>query len=120
MFIDFEAVKAAVSIEDAANMLKLTLKASSNQFRTCCPACGNEDERTIVITPSRGLFYCFDAKQLSGSRSAHYWAGRQDAAQFLAPKEATVPQAPTRRVEKQEKSATKKGSDKNSPLRGRF
>jgi hypothetical protein len=28
MFIDFKAVKAAVSIEDVANMLKLTLKVS--------------------------------------------------------------------------------------------
>jgi hypothetical protein len=53
-YVDFKAIKAAVSIEDAANLLKLALKKS--------PACGNDDERTIVLTPSRGLFYCFDAQ----------------------------------------------------------
>jgi DNA primase len=118
MFLDFKAIKAAVSIEDAANLLKLTLKKSGAQFRSTCPACGNDDERTIVLTPARGLFYCFDAK-VGGDCLAlvQHITGLevQEAAHFLAPKEATVPQAPTRRVEKQEKSATKpsaKGFDK--------
>ena len=62
MFIDFKAIKASVSIEEAANSLMLTLKKSGAQFRTSCPACGNDNERTIVLTPARGLFYCFDAK----------------------------------------------------------
>ena len=95
MFIDFKAIKAAVSIEDAANLLKLPLKKSGNQLRSNCPACGNEDERIVVITPSRGLFYCFDAK-VGGDCLAlvQHITGLevQDAAQFLAPKEATVPQ----------------------------
>jgi hypothetical protein len=60
--IDFEAVKAAVSIEDAANVLKLSLKKTGNLLRGSCTGCGNEDERIVVITSSRGLFYCFDAK----------------------------------------------------------
>jgi DNA primase len=62
---------------------------------SCCPACGNEDERILVITPARGLFYCFDAK-VGGDCLAlvQHITGLdvQDAAQFLAPKEATVPQ----------------------------
>jgi hypothetical protein len=41
MYIDFKAIKAAVSIEDAANLLKLPLKKSGNQLRSNCPACGN-------------------------------------------------------------------------------
>ena len=94
-FIDFKAIKAAVSIEDAANLLKLTLKKSGAQLRSACPACSNDDERTIVLTPSRGLFYCFDAK-VGGDCLAlvQHITGLevQDAAQFLAPKEATVPQ----------------------------
>jgi DNA primase len=61
-YVDFKAIKAAVSIEDAANLLKLPLKKSGAQLRSACPACSNDDERTIVLTPSRGLFYCFDAK----------------------------------------------------------
>jgi DNA primase len=110
-FLDFKAIKAAVFIEDAANLLKLTLKKSGAQFRAACPACRNDDERTIVLTPARGLFYCFDAK-VGGDCLAlvQHITGLevQEAAQFLAPQEATVPPAPTRRVEKQEKSATKK------------
>jgi DNA primase len=94
-YVDFKAIKAAVSIEDAANLLKLPLKKSGNQLRSNCPACGNEDERIVVITPSRGLFYCFDAK-VGGDCLAlvQHITGLdvQDAAQFLAPKEATVPQ----------------------------
>ena len=95
VYVDFKAIKAAVSIEDAANLLKLTLKKSGNQLRSACPACGNEDERILVITPARGLFYCFDAK-VGGDCLAlvQHITGLdvQDAAQFLAPKEATVPQ----------------------------
>jgi DNA primase len=96
MYIDFKAIKAAVSIEDAANLLKLTLKANKNQLRGACPGCSNEDERILVITPARGLFYCFDAK-VGGDCLAlvQHITGLevQDAAQFLAPQEATVPQA---------------------------
>jgi DNA primase len=93
-FIDFKAIKAAVSIEDA-NLLNLTLKKSGAQLRSACPACSNDDERTIVLTPSRGPFYCFDAKVRGDCLAlVQHITGLevQDAAQFLAPKEATVPQ----------------------------
>ena len=36
-YVDFKAIKAAVSIEDATNLLKLTLKKSGNQLRSKCP-----------------------------------------------------------------------------------
>ena len=62
MFLDLRAIRAAVSIEDAAHLLKLRLKKSGNQLRSNCPSCSNEDECIFVITRSRGLFYCFDAK----------------------------------------------------------
>jgi DNA primase len=109
MFIDFKAIKAAVSIEDAANLLKLPLKKSGSQFRTVCPACASDDERTIVLTPSRQLWYCFDAK-VGGDCIAlvQHITGldAKDAASYLAPQEqtrsaeiprtskATVPQKP--------------------------
>src|SRR4029453_17209011 len=40
--VDFKAIKAAVSIEDAANLLKLPLKKSGNKLRGNCPACGKK------------------------------------------------------------------------------
>ena len=95
MFIDFREIKQRVSIEDAANLLNLTLKKASNQLRGVCPACGEGDERTLAITPSRNLFYCFSAKKGGDQLElvCHITGLEvQDAAQFLAPKEATVPQ----------------------------
>jgi DNA primase len=89
-FIDFKALKERVSIEDAANILKLDLKRSSNQLRGRCPACGNDDERILAITPGRNLFYCFDAK-VGGDCIAlvQHITGLdvQDAAAYLSPKE---------------------------------
>jgi DNA primase len=110
MFIDFKAIKAAVSIEDAANLLNLTLKKSGNQLRSGCPACKPDDERILVITPGRNLFYCFDAKK-GGDQielvSHITGLDAKDAASYLAPQERQADKAPgpTRRVEKQEKSA---------------
>ena len=107
-YVDFKAIKEAVSIEDAANLLNLSLKKSGNQLRTSCPACKPGDERILVITPGRNLFYCFDAK-VGGDCIAlvQHITGldAKDAASYLAPQErtrsaesprtskATVPQA---------------------------
>lgn len=93
-FIDFREIKQRVSIEDAANILKLTLKKSGNQLRGGCPACRNEDERILALTPSRDLFYCFDAKT-GGDCIAlvQHITGLdvQDAASYLAPQERKEP-----------------------------
>jgi hypothetical protein len=66
-----------------------------------CPACGNEDERTIVLTPARGLFYCFDAK-VGGDCLAlvQHITGLDVKTQPLSyplPGLLTIPQPPSRR-----------------------
>lgn len=62
-YIDFNEVKAAISIERAADLLNLQLSPSGNhQMRGPCPACQSGD-RTLVITPSKNLFYCFKSQQ---------------------------------------------------------
>lgn len=71
-------------------------------------ACGNDDERILVLTPSPGLFYCFDAK-VGGDCLAlvQHITGLdvQDAAAYLVPQQREEP-TPTRRQEKpKEKSA---------------
>jgi CHC2 zinc finger len=58
-YIDFAAVKAAHSIEDAAQRLGLKLSKSGAQFRAPCPACNSGGDRALVITPAKNLFYCF-------------------------------------------------------------
>lgn len=59
-YVDFAALKEAVSIEDVANLLDLKLKQAGNQYRCECPVHGG-GERGMVITPSKNLFYCFKA-----------------------------------------------------------
>jgi hypothetical protein len=61
-YIDFAALKQRVSIEQAARLLGLTLKQNGTQLRGPCPACGTTDQRALVLTPSKGMFYCHDAK----------------------------------------------------------
>src|SRR3954471_18947885 len=59
-FIDFAALKAAVSIDKVAEWLQLDLKKQANgQLRGCCAMHGGSNEREFVITPSKGLFFCF-------------------------------------------------------------
>lgn len=85
-YVDFEEVKKAVSIEDAAKWLKLDLKPSGNQFRCPCPTCGEGGERALAITPPE-KWYCFPGK-LGGDvirLVAHVRGiGQKEAAEELA------------------------------------
>jgi DNA primase len=56
---DFTVIKERVSIEEAAQSLGLELTKSGAQFRGPCPACQTGGARALVITPAKGLFYCF-------------------------------------------------------------
>jgi DNA primase len=58
-FIDFEAVKASKSIEDAVSFLGLEMVERNGQLRSTCPICGDEGERIFVVTPKKNKFYCF-------------------------------------------------------------
>ena len=60
-FIPFDELKQRYTIEQVAQRLNLTLKKSGETFRGPCPACGSGGERAIIITPSKGLFYCWAA-----------------------------------------------------------
>ena len=91
-YVDFRAVKAAVTIERAAKLLNLEVKPSSAQLRGPCPACGNDDPRILAITPAKGVYYCHDA-QVGGdciSLTAHILSlSMKDAAEWL---QETIPQ----------------------------
>ena len=55
--IEFIELKQRVSIERAAEMLGIKLKASGAQLRGACPVCKEGGERAFVITPGKGLYY---------------------------------------------------------------
>jgi len=91
-FIDFAAVKEAVSFTDAIQYLDLAMKKAGNQWRGACPACGGQ-ERGLVLTEGRG-YYCFsDKKGGDVIALASHVLGVQakEAAQFLAEKAGIVP-----------------------------
>lgn len=61
-YIDFAAVKEAVSIEEAVRKLGLQTVKSANQLRGVCPTCKSGDPRALAITPNKGLYFCFSAQ----------------------------------------------------------
>jgi hypothetical protein len=62
-YVDFAALKQRVSIEQTSGLLGLNTKPAGSQLRAACPNCKEGGERAIVITPEKGLFYCFPGKK---------------------------------------------------------
>jgi hypothetical protein len=62
-FIPFDELKQRYTIEQVAQHLGLVLKRSGETYRGPCSACGSGGERAIVLTPSKGLFYCWAAHE---------------------------------------------------------
>jgi hypothetical protein len=61
-FVDFAELKTRVSIEQAMQMLALSLTLHGAQYRGACPTCKTGGDRALIVTPAKGLFYCFAAK----------------------------------------------------------
>lgn len=85
-YIDFEAVKSQVKIEDAVSMLGLELKEKNGQLRGPCPVCEKGGPRAFCVTPAKQKWFCFgcqtggDVIQLAAHiRGEH----QKDAAHFL-------------------------------------
>src|SRR5271156_6760822 len=57
--IDFTELKQRVSIEQAADMLGIKTTKSGAQRRGTCPICKAGGDRAFVLTPVKGLYYCF-------------------------------------------------------------
>lgn len=67
--LDFAAIKDSVTIEQVMNLLSITARKSSGQYRCECPTHpGNS--RGLAITPGKG-FFCFSEKQ-GGDQIALY------------------------------------------------
>ena len=66
VFIDFAALKAKISIEQVLTMLQLNLKKQGERLRGVCPVCKSGGDRALVVTPDKGVFYCFGACKSGG------------------------------------------------------
>lgn len=58
-YVDFKELKSSVTIEQVVKMLGLNLRKQGNQLRGRCPIHKGTSEREFVITPGKGLFFCF-------------------------------------------------------------
>ncbi len=56
--VDFAALKRELTIEQIANWLQLETTKVNDQLRCRCPV-HDGGKRALVITPGRGVFYCF-------------------------------------------------------------
>ena len=61
-YVDFAELKSRISIERTVSMLSLSLNKAGAQPRGPCPVCNAGGDRALVVTPEKGLFYCFAAK----------------------------------------------------------
>ncbi len=120
-FVDFAAVKEAVSFSDAIELLDLKLRQSGNQWRGFCPTCKGSNERALVITDGRG-FYCFSDHKGGDviALAAHVLnLGVKQAAQELAER-AGIVQVPSTRTRNSTRSTVPEGEgeagSKLSPL----
>jgi DNA primase len=57
--IDFIELKQRIGIDRAADMLGIRLAKSGPQLRGQCPICKAGGDRAFVVTPAKGLYYCF-------------------------------------------------------------
>lgn len=62
-YVDFADVKSKVSIEQGLTKLGITLPKAGAQLRGQCPMCDSKNERGFVVTPSKGLWYCFSEQK---------------------------------------------------------
>ena len=61
-YIDFDDLKARVSIDKVVQMLGLTMRKSSAQIRCQCPACKGDD-RSLAVTVEKNSYYCFQERK---------------------------------------------------------
>ena len=96
-FLDFEAIKADYPINRVVDIFKLELRMRGEQWRGKCPVCEGGSERNLVITPSKGVYYCFSDEK-GGDQLALISHMRgcsaKEAAEWLAgdaPQRSTAP-----------------------------
>ena len=87
-YVEFAKLKETVRIEQVAEMLGLQLKESNGQLRGPCPLHGG-GPRTLAITPSKGVWYCFAPECKRGGDSIELVAkvkqcDTQEAARIIA------------------------------------
>ena len=56
--MDFKRLRQ-IPIIDICDWLDIELKRTGAQYRGACPICKHSSDRCFVVTPAKGLFFCF-------------------------------------------------------------
>jgi hypothetical protein len=115
-FIDFQALKLEIKIEDAVPLFGLKVSQFKDQMRGPCPACKSGGDRALVITAAKSVYYCFAAGvggDVIALTSHIKGIGMKEAAAFLVetlskstehPQETPVATVPSNSSPKKEKA----------------
>jgi hypothetical protein len=86
--LSFAEIKERVNIENVLPLVGLTLKRHQSQLRGTCPICGEGGDRAFVVTPAKGLYYCFGKCAAGGDMLSLVANVKQcsvrEAAEFIA------------------------------------
>ncbi|MDA9009576.1 CHC2 zinc finger domain-containing protein [Alphaproteobacteria bacterium] len=58
-YLNFDEIKNANPIDKVMETLGLELIKSGKGYRGKCPSCESDNDRNLVITPDKGVYYCF-------------------------------------------------------------
>lgn len=95
--LDFAKIKEEHSIERVAERLGFKLTKHGQTFRCACPS-GQGDDRGLVITPAKQVFYSFPAQKGGDCISLVALAkgmSLKDAANWIQGDQGTVPEKST-------------------------
>src|SRR3984957_1630770 len=62
-FVDFEALKSRVKIEQTIPLLDLRIRQHGDQYRGPCPACKSGGDRALAINSAKQSYYCFSQRK---------------------------------------------------------
>ena len=92
--VDFADLRKSIPIDRVVDLLGIVVKREGAQLRGRCPLCEDAKERSLVVTPAKGLWFSFcceqggDGLQLAAAKLG---LGLKDAAEYLI-KECSAPQ----------------------------
>jgi DNA primase len=91
-YVDFQDLKARVNIADVLPLLGITTKVNGAQLRACCPIHKGSDPRGFVVTPAKGVWYCFGGcggGDMIALVAKVRGCDQKDAARFIAERTGT-------------------------------
>jgi DNA primase len=62
-FIDFEALKTRVKIEQTIPLRGLRMRQHGDQYRGPCPVCRQDGDRALAINSGLESYYCFPQRK---------------------------------------------------------